>query len=156
MAPRFIPVREPWRNGVIDHFTDVWDKSFFRTETFTSLDHLSTESTAFIEFHNAHHRYSAHKGATPNQMWQDQPQEPLSARYRPPTRLPTRGHIEVVRYIRSNRRIDLFGKRITVAEDHTHQYVTAIIKVRSIEVIVVTLNGEIIHQDNFNLSRILR
>ena len=22
---RFAPLREPWRNGVIEHFNDVWD-----------------------------------------------------------------------------------------------------------------------------------
>lgn len=62
----------------------------------------------------------------------------------------------MVRYIRSNRRIDLFGKRILVAEDQTHQYVTAIIKVRARKVIVVTLTGEIIHNDDYNLARTLR
>lgn len=36
VTPRFIPLREPWRNGVVEHFNDVWDKSFFRTETFTA------------------------------------------------------------------------------------------------------------------------
>lgn len=53
VVPRFIPLREPWRNGVVEHFNDVWDKSFFRTETFTSRDHLARENAAFIAFHNA-------------------------------------------------------------------------------------------------------
>ena len=52
--------------------------------------------------------------------------------------------------------LELFGKRITVAEDQTHQYVTAIIKVRAKRVIVVTLNGEIIHDGDYKLSRVLR
>ena len=64
VTPRFIPLREPWRNGVVEHFNDVWDKSFFRTETFTSIDHLRAENTAFIDFHNTHHRYSIHHGAS--------------------------------------------------------------------------------------------
>ncbi len=156
VTPRFIPLREPWRNGVIEHFNDVWDKAFFRTEVFNSIDHLRTENTAFIAFHNAHHRYSAHNGATPDQMWQNRGRNPLSTAYQPPTRLPAQGRIEVVRYIRSNRRVDLFGKRITVAKDQTHQYVTAIIKVRSKKVTVVTLDGEIIHDGDYQISRILR
>lgn len=156
VTPRFIPLREPWRNGVAEHFNDVWDKSFFRTEVFTSVDHLQAENDAFVEFHNTHHRYSAHGGASPNQMWEGRLRQPLSSAYVPPTRLPARGRIEVIRYIRSNRRVDLFGKHITVAEDQTHQYVTAIIKVRAKQVAVITLNGEIIHQSDFNLSRILR
>ena len=156
VTPRFIPLREPWRNGIIEHFNDVWDKSFFRTETFNGLDHLQAENTAFVTFHNTHHRYSAHGGNTPAEMWDGRSRTLLPASYQPPTRLPTRGRIEVVRYIRSNRRIDLFGKRITVTEDQTHQYVTAIIKVRARKVIVVTLDGEIIHNGDYQLSPILR
>lgn len=156
ITPRFIPLREPWRNGVIEHFNDVWDKSFFRTETFTGLDHLRSENDAFIAFHNEHHRYSAHGGLTPNRIWQGRHRNPLSASYQPPTRLPAKGRIEVVRYIRYNRRTDLFGRRLTVTEDQTHQYVTAIIKVRSKRVIVATLDGEIIADSPYDLSRILR
>jgi hypothetical protein len=32
--------------------------------------------------------------------------------YRPPERLPAKGRIEAIRFIRSNRRLDLFGKKI--------------------------------------------
>lgn len=156
ITPRFIPLREPWRNGVVEHFNDVWDKSFFRTETFAGIEHLRAENAAFIAFHNVHHRYAVHDGASPTEVWQDRLRNPLNADYRPPTRLPARGRIEVVRYVRSNRRVELFGKRITVAEDHTHQYVTAIIKVRTKKVLVITLDGEIIHDGDYPLSRILR
>lgn len=58
--------------------------------------------------------------------------------------------------VRSNRRINLFGKRITVAEDQTNQYVSAIIKGGPRRVVVVTLNGEIIHDGDDPLSRVLR
>ena len=61
-----------------------------------------------------------------------------------------------MRYIRSNGRLDLFGKRLTVAEEHTHQYVTATIRVRAKQVVVVTMDGEIIHDGAFALSRSLR
>lgn len=62
----------------------------------------------------------------------------------------------MIRYIRSDRRVDLFGKKITVAEDQTHQYVTAIIRVRAKKVTVVTINGKIIHEGDYPISRILR
>jgi hypothetical protein len=134
----------------------VWDKSFFRTEVFTSVDHLRTENAEFVEFHNTHHRYSAHAGATPNQMWQDRPCPTLPGDHQPPTQLPAKGRIEVVRYIRSNRQLALFGKRITLRDNDIHQYVTAIIKVRTRKLMVVDTNGEIIHNSSFNLSRELR
>ena len=156
VTARFIPLREPWRNGVVEHFNDVWDKSFFRTEVFTTIEHLRQENAAFVEFHNTHHRYSAHAGATPNQRWHDRLCPTLPVDYQPPDRLPAKGRIEVVRYIRSNRQLNLFGKSITLAETDTHQYVTAIIKVRTRKLIVVDTNGEIIHHSDFNLSRQLR
>lgn len=156
VVPRFIPLREPWRNGVVEHFNDVWDKSFFRTDRFSSIDRLETENSAFVAFHNEHHRYSAHGGASPDEVWAGKTYQPLAPGYVVPTTLPAKGRIEVVRYIRSNRRLDLFGKRLIVAEEHTHQYVVATIRVRAKEITVVTLNGEIVHDGAFALSRILR
>jgi len=45
VVPRFIPIREPWRNGVVEHFNDVWDKAFFRTSRFDHA-HLNLPSPA--------------------------------------------------------------------------------------------------------------
>jgi transposase len=156
VVPRFIPLREPWRNGVVEHFNDVWDKSFFRTDRFRGLDHLAAENSAFVAFHNEHHRYSAHGGASPDEVWSGRTYQPLLPGYAVPTSLPAKGRIEVVRYIRSNGRLELFGKRVTLAEEHTHQYVTATIKVRAKQITVVTLDGEIVHDGAFALSRSLR
>lgn len=69
IRPRFIPFGEPWRNGVVEHFNDIFDKRFFRTEPFRDLGHLARRAAEFEAFHNAHHRYSALKGATP-QEWE--------------------------------------------------------------------------------------
>jgi putative transposase len=156
VVPRFIPLREPWRNGVVEHFNDVWDKSFFRTDRFQGLEHLVAENSAFVAFHNEHHRYSAHGGASPDEVWAGRTYEPLLPGYAVPSILPAKGRIEVVRYIRSNRRLELFGKRVTLAEEHTHQYVVATIRVRSKEITVVNLHGEIVHDGAFALSRSLR
>jgi hypothetical protein len=156
VIPRFIPQREPWRNGVVEHFNDVWDKSFFRTERFAGIDGLRAENQAFVEFHNAQHRYSAHGGASPDEISAGRLRFHPVAHYRAPTVLPARGRIEVVRYVRSNRILDLFGKRVTLDAEHAHQYVTAVIKVRSKTVQVATVDGEIVHQGDFNLSRTLR
>ena len=153
---RFIPLREPWRNGIVEHFNDVWDKSFFRTERFQSLEHLRAENASFVAFHNEHHRYSAHRGASPDEVWAGRLYQPLSPGYKTPTTLPAKGRIEVVRYVRSNRNVNLFGKTITIAEEHTHQYVTAIIHVRAKQVTVVTLDGEIVHHGAFAISRTMR
>ena len=64
---RFIPLGQPWRNGVVEHFNDVFDKRFFRTERFGDLQHLVRGARDFEAFRNAHHGYSALKGATPKE-----------------------------------------------------------------------------------------
>ncbi len=66
ITPVFIPAREPWRNGTIEHFNDTFDKRFFRQERFTSLEHLAQRAGAFERFHNTQHRYSATRGRVPN------------------------------------------------------------------------------------------
>jgi hypothetical protein len=46
---------------------DVFDKGFFRIETFQDLAHLKRGACAFERFHNSHHRYSVLKGVTPDE-----------------------------------------------------------------------------------------
>jgi len=71
VTPTFIPYSEPWRNGVVEHFNDTFDKRFFRTETYTGIGHLRDRYDQFLTFHNATHRYSALAGATPDQTESD-------------------------------------------------------------------------------------
>lgn len=96
------------------------DKSFFRIERFSDLDHLRVENASFIAFHNVQHRYAAHGGASPAEIWRSRPRFLLESDYRAPTRLPAKGWIEAIRYVRSNGLVDLWGKRITLEEEHRH------------------------------------
>ncbi len=85
---RFIPFAEPWRNGVVEHFNEVFDKRFFRTERFRDLAHLVERAAGFETFHNTHHRYSALRGATPEE-WERRlgfvPTHPLPGPRSPPS-----------------------------------------------------------------------
>ncbi len=65
VEPVFIPEAEPWRQGVIEKFNDVYDKTFFRTQQFKDFKHLRKESLVFENFHNTNHRYGKLKGKTP-------------------------------------------------------------------------------------------
>ena len=40
IQPIFIPIGEPWRNGIIERFQDVFDKMFFRSQYFMNFSHL--------------------------------------------------------------------------------------------------------------------
>jgi len=64
----FIPESEPWRQGVIEKFNDIYDKMFFRTQSFKDLGHLNKECRIFERFHNKNHRYAKLKGRTPEDI----------------------------------------------------------------------------------------
>ena len=61
----FIPPGEPWRNGIVERFNDVYDKLFFRVQQFKSLARLRTELLHFETFHNHSHRYAKLAQRTP-------------------------------------------------------------------------------------------
>ena len=61
----FVPEAEPWRQGVIEKFNDVYDKVFFRAQIFEGVDHVERESLVFEDFHNNNHCYSKLKGKVP-------------------------------------------------------------------------------------------
>ncbi|MDA8040445.1 MAG: hypothetical protein M0Z69_15110 [Actinomycetota bacterium] len=71
-------------------------------------------------------------------------------------RLPAKGRIEVVRYVRSDQVLDLFGKKIKLDDDQAHQYVTALIRAKAGEVTVVNMDGEVVHEGDYRISRTLR
>jgi putative transposase len=156
VTARFAPLREPWRNGVVEHFNDVWDKSFFRTSRYTDLDILRQGTASFETFHNARHRYSAHHGASPDEMRANLTTAHPPEGYQPPPRLPAKGRIEAVRFVRSDGQVNLWGHKIALPDEQTHQYVTAIISVRAKQLRIITRHGEIIHTAGFDIDRHLR
>ncbi len=58
VTPVFIPIGEPWRNGVVEHFNDTYNRKSFRRQWFPSYATLKKQAKNFQCFHNRHHRYS--------------------------------------------------------------------------------------------------
>ncbi|MEW6608727.1 MAG: integrase core domain-containing protein [bacterium] len=131
IQPIFIPQREPWRNGVIESFNDVYDKGFFRIQVFKNFFHLKKESKAFEEFHNEFHRYSVLKGKTPNEFMRNEGVEPfllVDGFELPHEPIPIEdGNIHLVRFIRSDRILDVFGEHFQMPKDVVYEYVVATI-----------------------------
>lgn len=146
VTPTFIPFAEPWRNGVVEHFNDTFDKKFFRTERFGSVDQLSVRYAEFETFHNATHRYSALKGATPNQT-----ETRAGFTPRPPAPdvdIPTgfaglAGRVEWIRLIRSDRQLRVLDHTYTMPESVVYEYVTATLVVENKELVVTHHDHEI-------------
>jgi putative transposase len=123
-TPVFIPPREPWRNGTVEHFNDTFDKRFFRQERFTGPDQLAERAGAFEAFHNRQHRYRATAGRAPNETTPAPRRGPLAID-QVPAGWPPSGRIEFIRFIRSDHKLRLLGRAIRMPDGHAYQYVTA-------------------------------
>jgi putative transposase len=123
-TPVFIPPREPWRNGTIEHFNDTFDKRFFRQERFSGRDQLAERASAFEAFHNRQHRYRATAGRAPDETVPGPRRDPLAIA-EVPAGWPAAGRIEYIRFIRSDHKLRLLGRAIRVPDGHAYQYLTA-------------------------------
>jgi len=127
IQPLFIPLAEPWRNGIIEHFQNVFDKMFFRTQYFKDFDHLYKQAKEFELFHNQNYRYSTLEGMTPNQKCSGNIKL-LPASFRLPNKLAIcPGYVHLIRFIRSDRILDIFGEKFVMPSDLEYEYVWATI-----------------------------
>lgn len=139
IQPVFIPVGEPWRNGAIEHFNDTYSKKFFRRQWFRNYGYLKRQSKNFQTFHNRHHRYSCLNGKTPDEFLKNDGFKPQTLG--PNTKLPEPdkipdGNIILIRFIRSDRKLDIFGEKFAVSKDLVYSYVKAVIvtKIRRLQI----------------------
>jgi hypothetical protein len=154
VQPVFIPLGEPWRNGVIEKFNDTYNKKFFRRQWFANYAVLKRQSKNFQRFHNKHHRYSCLKGKTPLETIQKAGYKPdqLGAN----TKLPDLdtvpdGNIILIRFIRSNRILDVFGEKFKVSKSLIYSYVKAVI-VTEIQRLQIYLGDELVDSFDYHLT----
>lgn len=130
----FIPPSEPWWNGVVEKFNDHYEQKFLNKVPMTSMSQLRKESLAFEHRHNNTYRYSKLKGKTPfkalaaaetNLIYPSRSDMPLH-----PLDKPTEGYYHLVRFIRSDRRMRIFGEMFIVPPQAQYEYVVATIDVK--------------------------
>ncbi len=134
VIPVFIPQAEPWRNGIIEKFNDTFDKKFFRTQTFSNYEQLVEQAEKFEHFHNHNYRYSSNGNRTPLQVYlQDKMNGFLLDKfYEIPNFMPLeRGEIIVIRFIRSNRQLNIFGEIFMLNPELVYSYVEAKISIET-------------------------
>lgn len=133
IAPVFIPVGEPWRNGIIERFNHTYDKRFFRSQIFTGFEHLGQASRKFSCFHNSHHRYSTLGHKTPDQATRKLlPPMLYDNRFSLDERIPLEeGSIYFVRFIRSDCKLHLPTESFRVDQNLKYSYVVAEISVEN-------------------------
>jgi transposase InsO family protein len=130
----FIPPAEPWRNGVVEKFNDQYQQKFLAKVTMSSMLQLRQKSLAFERRHNSTYRYSKIKGKTPLKALagmekklifpnkSDAPRHPLDK--------PEEGCYHLVRFIRSDCRLNIFGEMFSAPPETQYEYVVATIDVK--------------------------
>jgi len=127
IQPVFIPIKEPWRNGIIEHFQNVFDKSFFRSQYFIDFSHLVSQAKGFEAFHDSNHRYSTLEGSTPAGKRSGDIKY-LSKDFKLPSKLGIAdGYVHLIRFVRSNRILDIFGEKFAMPIELEYEYVWATI-----------------------------
>ena len=154
VEPIFIPLGEPWRNGCIERFQASFQYRFFRKIRFADFQDLCRKAKKFERFHNRHHRYQYLGGKTPDEIISDQTKPPrgfpidfswknLKGRLR-------QGRIHLLRFIRSNRRLDIFGERFQVGKSLVYEYVRATILVKE-QKIKIFHQDRLVHEIDYQL-----
>ena len=127
VTPIFIPVREPWRNGIIEHYNQKMQSAILSAGEYATTKELQNASDSFSEIHNQTHYYSVQDGMTPNKRMKylDYPLVPLDKEYVfPQKQIPLEsGEIFVIRFIRSDLKFNIFGLSYTLPEETKYEYI---------------------------------
>jgi putative transposase len=146
----FIPMAEPWRNGVVEKFNDHYRGGFLRRVLMQGAEELYRESLIFEAKHNTRYRYTKLQGRTP-QMALGQteirlPESPTAPKH--PLPKPERGRYHLVRFIRGDAVLDVFGERFRVPPEVVYEYVVATIDVAR-QKLSITMNEVIIDEHDY-------
>ena len=152
IQPIFIPLSEPWRNGIIERFNNVFDKSFFRAQFFKNFHHLCQQALNFESFHMYHHRYSTMHGQTPAQRVSKKLKR-LPQDFSMPKKLTIAdGLVHFIRFIRSNRVLDINGEKFPMPMSVVYEYVWATIDTEQ-EKLFVYHDKKLIKEFDYSLPK---
>jgi putative transposase len=149
----FIPPGEPWRNGVVEKFNDIWQQHGPLRRALRGRAALRHASLAFEQQHNAHYRYSKLGGKTPNTALAasgTQLRFPDGPTPRHPLPKPETGRYHLVRYVRQERTIDLFGETFVMPPEAVYTYIRATIDVARQRLSIVQ-DGRVIDEHRYRL-----
>jgi hypothetical protein len=148
----FIPPGEPWRNGVVEKFNDHWEDKFLRRVDMFSLADLLHESLRFEARHNSRYRYSKLGGKTPKQAFETCGAQlrfpPTQQAPRHPLAKPEHGRYHLVRFVRSDGLLDVFGETFMAPPEAMYEYVRLTIDVAD-QRLLVFLDGSLIDEHEY-------
>lgn len=149
IQPVFIPLSEPWRNGYIEKFQDTFQKMFLRKYYIKGPEELRDMSETFEKRHNEKYRYSYLKGKTPMRAMKDMDYKinKLPDNFQVPdlSKRPNNGFVHIIRFIRSDGILQIFGEKFTAPQETIYQYVKALIDVQNKKLFLL-LQGKVIEE----------
>jgi putative transposase len=132
VRPVFIPLREPWRNGVVENLNGLLDRFLLRLQTFETEKQLHQAVQRLETAINTTHRLPALQGRTPQEF-------AARARLRfPPAHYDWRtrdlqlvkGNVTFIRLVRKSGRITVTANdKFLVGKKYKWQYVMAVMDV---------------------------
>ncbi|MCX5810771.1 MAG: IS481 family transposase [Proteobacteria bacterium] len=134
VEPWFIPMAEPWRNGMIENFNDRYQQMFLGKVVMATEGDLKAGSLIFEQRHNSRYRYSKLGGKTPLKALAATntklrfPTEAEAPKHR--LKKPETGRYHLVRLIRSDLKLNVFGEIFRVPPEIQLEYVVATINVK--------------------------
>jgi putative transposase len=150
----FIPPGEPWRNGVVEKFNDHWEAKFLRRISMRSGEELCLESLRFEARHNGRYRYSKLGGKTPLAALEVSgaklhfPSSPVAPSY--PLPKPERGHYHLIRFVRSDGLLDVFGENFLAPPETIYEYVRLTVDVER-QRLLVFLDDQLLDEHEYRL-----
>ena len=134
IEPWFIPMAEPWRNGMIENFNDRYQQMFLSKIVMATEEDLKVGSLVFEQRHNSSYRYSKLGGKTPLKALAASntklrfPAADKAPKHR--LKKPETGKYHLVRLIRSDLKLNIFGEIFPVPPELKLEYVVATINVK--------------------------
>jgi IS30 family transposase len=151
IQPVFIPLREPWRNGVVENLNGLLARFLFRTHTFETEKQLHQAVQRMQTTINTRHRLPALEGKTPQEFAAN-----AKLRY-PPAHYDWRmrdlrllkGKVTFIRFVRKSGRFTLTAKdKFFLGKKHKWQYILANVDVAKQKLDVIW-QGKHIHSFDY-------
>jgi len=158
IQPVFIPLNEPWRNGCIEKFGDTYQRYFLRKYRFNGIEDLIYETQKFEFRHNHTYRYSTIHGKTPMKVMSEYKDSilklPQDYQFDKDKGL-SEGFIHIVRLIRSDRKLDIFGEKFILPKETVYEYVWCTIDVKE-QKLRIFLDNKQIEEFDYKLPKSYR
>ena len=132
VQPIFIPLREPWRNGVVENLNGLLDRFLLRTQTFETEKQLHQAVQRMETTINTTHRLPALQGKTPQKFAAHAKlrHPPANYDWRMRDLQLVKGNVTFIRLVRKSGRITVTANdKFLIGRKYKWQYVMAIVDV---------------------------